>query len=130
MYAAPGVKHERTEFDFSSIPWLGFLDVFIRVRDLPDYNKKWDETNFDNASKIFKLLLDHAYDVPPACFTEGMGPYRYLTGCAGRSWDNGNFFHTLIVGLCGLEKSRFGKILDHGLRQSGPAFVHRNKLPR
>ena len=108
MYVAGAVKTEKSEFDFSSVPWLGFVDVFIRLRDLPDYNAKWDKTNFNNASKIFKLLIDHAYDVPPAAFTEGMGPYGYLTGCAGRSWDNGNFFHTLIVGICGLEKSQFG----------------------
>jgi len=108
MYVAGAVKVEKSEFDFSSVPWLGFVDVFIRLRDLPDYNAKWDKTNFNNASKIFKLLIDHAYDVPPAAFTEGMGPFGYLTGCAGRSWDNGNFFHTLIVGICGLEKSQYG----------------------
>ncbi len=32
----------------------------------------------------------------------------YLTGGAGRSWDNGNFFHMLVCGVYGLEKSRDG----------------------
>ena len=108
MYVAGAAKNEKSEFDFTSTPWLGFVDVFIRLRDLPDYNAEWDKNNSDNASKIFKLLLDHAYDISPACFTEGMGIYGYLSGCSGRSWDNGNFFHTLIVGICGLEKSQFG----------------------
>jgi len=108
MYVAAAAKNEKSEFDFTSTPWLGFVDVFIRLRNLPDYGKQWDEKNFNNASKIFKLLLDHAYDIPPACFTEGMGIYGYLSGCSGRAWDNGNFFHTLIVGICGLEKSQFG----------------------
>ncbi len=108
MYVAGAAKNEKSEFEFTSTPWLGFLDVFIRVRDLPEYNAKWDEKNYNNASKVFKLLLDHAYDIPPACFTEGMGIYGYLSGCSGRSWDNGNFFHTLIVGICGLEKSQYG----------------------
>ena len=108
MYVAAAAHNEKSEFDFTSTPWLGFVDVFIRLRDLPDYNKQWDKTNFINASEIFKLLIDHAYDNPPGCFTEGMGIFGYLSGCSGRAWDNGNFFHTLIVGICGLEKTQFG----------------------
>ena len=108
MYVAGAAKNEKSEFDFTSTPWLGFVDVFIRLRDLPDYNAAWDKTNFNNASKIFKLLLDHAYVIPPTCFSEGMGIFGYLSGCSGCAWDSGNFFHTLIVGVCGLEKSQFG----------------------
>lgn len=89
---------ELTEVEYTSGPWLGFFDVYLRGEKGHDKNR----------SRIFKSLLDHAWDIPAGCFTEGLGVYGNLTGGAGRSWDNGNFFHTLIVGILGIEKSKDG----------------------
>jgi len=98
MYIAPIVENEKTEVEYSSTPWLGFLDVYLRCK----------KNRTAHRSQIFKMLMDHAYDVPAGCFTEGLGCHGYLTGNAGRSWDNGNFFHTLVCGIYGLEKSKDG----------------------
>jgi len=54
------------------------------------------------------MLMEHAGDAGGIPFPEGAGVYGYLTGGAGRSWDNGNFFHMLVCGVYGLEKSRDG----------------------
>jgi len=98
MYVASAVKHEKSEVEYTSAPWLGFMDVYLRC-------KKGHE---ENRARVFKALIDHAYDIPTGCFTEGLGIYGYLSGVSGRSWDNGNFFHTLIVEIYGIEKSRHG----------------------
>ena len=61
-----------------------------------------------NRAKIFQLLMKNALDAGGIPFPEGMGIMGYLTGNAGRTWDNGNFFHMLICGVYGLEKSKDG----------------------
>jgi hypothetical protein len=101
MYVGPAAADPKSEFPFTSAPWLGFLDVYLRVRDgIPG-----------NRDRIFKLLVEHAHDIPPACFTEGLGITGYLSGVSGRSWDNANFFHALLVGVYGIEKTSGGIIL-------------------
>jgi len=95
MYVAPAAHNEKSVIDSSSTPWLGFLDVYLRC-------KLGRETN---RARIFSMLLDHAYDIGAAPFTEGAGIDGSLTGGAGRSWDNGNFFHCLVSGVYGIEKS-------------------------
>jgi hypothetical protein len=80
------------------VTWLAFLDVYLR-------GKKGHETNRD---RIYDLLMKHAGDAGGIPFPEGAGVYGSLTGGAGRSWDNGNFFHMLICGIYGLEKSQAG----------------------
>ena len=96
MYVASAAKHEKSEFEFTSTPWLGFLDVYLRCK--LDYKT--------NRSEIFKMLMDKAYVIPGACFSEGLGIYGYLSGVSGRSWDTGNFFHTLITEVYGVEKTK------------------------
>ncbi len=121
MYIAPVPKeaaNERTVMDSSSTPWLGFLDVYLRC--------KKDHTV--NRSKIFKMLLDHAWDVPDACFSEGAGPWGFLTGGAGRSWDNANFFHTLVVGIYGLEKSNSGITVSVPVKMEGYPLTELNNF--
>jgi hypothetical protein len=98
MYLAAAATKEDSEFPFTSAPWLGFLDVYLRCT-------RGIETNRD---RIFGQLLDHAYDIPGVCFSEGLGIYGTLSGVSGRSWDNGNFFHTLITAIYGLKKSKDG----------------------
>lgn len=98
MYTAPAARTENSVIDHSSTPWLGFLDVYLRC-------KKRDSKV---RSDVFGLLIKHAYDVPAAPISEGAGITGNLTGGAGRSWDNGNFFHCLICGIYGLEKSQAG----------------------
>jgi len=107
MYIALAVKHDKSEVAYTSAPWLGFLDVYLRCKRGVESNR----------SRIFKALIDHAYDIPTGCFTEGLGVYGYLSGVSGRSWDNGNFFHTLMVGIYGVEKSA------RGIRISPPVPV-------
>ncbi len=98
MYCASAAKNEEAVMDCSSVTWLAFLDVYLR-------GKKDHEAN---RSKIYHMLMQHAGDAGGIPFAEGVGVSGYLTGGAGRSWDNGNFFHMLVCGIYGLEKSRDG----------------------
>lgn len=100
MYSAPALKNEESVMDCSSVPWLGFLDVYLRG--------KTGAGDPLNRSRVFMLLLAHAYDVAHVPFAEGAGIYGNLTGGAGRSWDNGNFFHCLINGVYGVTKDAQG----------------------
>jgi hypothetical protein len=97
-YCAPAKPNEKSGLDCSSVPWLGFLDVYLRGKTGNDHNR----------SKIYHLLIQHAGDAAGIPFSEGAGISANLTGNAGRTWDNGNFFHMLICGIYGLEKSREG----------------------
>jgi hypothetical protein len=94
-YIAPAA-HGRV--DYSSAPWLGFLDVYLRGK----------KEHYKNRSEIFHLLIQHAYDAGGMPFPEGGGINGFLTGHAGRTWDNGNFFQMLVSGIYGLEKSKDG----------------------
>jgi hypothetical protein len=94
MYIAPAGHNEKSVLDCSTTPWLGFLDVYLRCKHGREKNR----------SEIFGLLIEHAYDVPAAPFTEGAGIDGSLTGGSGRLWDNGNFFHCLVSGVYGIEK--------------------------
>lgn len=97
-YCAPAIRNDRSVMDCSSVPWLGFMDVYLRGKT----------GHYENRSKIFDLLMKNAYDAGGVPFSEGAGVYGYLTGGGGRLWDNGVFFHTLICGIDGLEKSKDG----------------------
>ena len=97
-YCAPAAHNDQSVMDCSSVTWLGFLDVYLRGKTGHDANR----------SRIFDLLMRHANDANGIPFPEGAGIYGSLTGNGGRTWDNGNFFHTLICGVYGLEKSRKG----------------------
>lgn len=97
-YCAPAVHNSKSITNCSSVTWLGFLDVYLRGK----------KGYYTNRSKIFKMLMKHSHDAGGTPFPEGMGVYSYLTGGAGRTWDNGNFFHVLICGIYGLEKSKNG----------------------
>lgn len=98
MYCAPAGEHEKSVMDCSSVTWLAFLD--IHLRGIKGHQK--------NRDRIFKLLMKHAGDVDNIPFPEGAGVYGYLTGGAGRSWDNGTFFHMLITGVYGISKHKDG----------------------
>ena len=99
MYTAGTVPLNDEASLYSSTPWLGFLDVYLRCR----------RGHEGRRSDIWQLLMDHAGAVrPDVPFAEGIGVNGTLTGGAGRSWDNGNYFHTLIVGIYGIEKSSAG----------------------
>ncbi len=101
MYTAPIAERKpETVHDCSTTPWLGFLDVYLRCRT--------GAGDLRNRTRIWQLLLAHAYDIADAPFTEGLGIFGTLTGGAGRLWDNGNFFHTLVCGVYGLEKFSAG----------------------
>jgi hypothetical protein len=104
MYCAPAGHNETSVMDCSSVTWLAFLDVYLR-------GEKGYETN---RSRIYNLLMKHARDAGGIPFPEGAGVYGSLTGGAGRSWDNGNFFHMLICGIYGIEKNK------EGIRISSP----------
>ena len=104
MYCAPAGKNERSVMDCSSVTWLAFLDIYLRGKK--DYPAGRD--------RIYRLLVEHMHDAGGTPFPEGAGVYGYLTGGAGRSWDNGNFFHMLICGICGIRKDR------EGIHISGP----------
>ncbi|MGD8777369.1 MAG: hypothetical protein PVH88_00225 [Ignavibacteria bacterium] len=117
MYCAPTVHNEQSEADYSSVPWLAFLDVYLRGKN----------GHLKNRSKIFDLLMEHARDVLDIPFTEGMGIYGFLTKNAGRSWDNGNFFHMLVCGIYGIEKTKDGIILSApGKIESAPLTELKN----
>jgi hypothetical protein len=98
MYCAPAAHNEKSVMDCSSVMWLAFLDIYLRG------GKGYDT----NRARIYNLLIKHAGDAGGILFPEGAGVYGNLTGGAGRSWDNGNFFHMLICGIYGLEKSKEG----------------------
>lgn len=100
-YCAPVAPHNPDAMDCSSVPWLGFMDVYLR-------GKTGHE---ENRAKIFNLLMQHAYDARGVVFSEGAGINGRLTGNGGRTWDNGNFFHLLICGIYGLEKTGDGILL-------------------
>jgi hypothetical protein len=104
IYCAPAGQNEKSVMDCSSVTWLAFLDSYLR-------GDKGHETN---RTRIYQMLMRHAGDAGGIPFPEGAGVYGYLTGGAGRSWDNGNFFHMLVCGVYGLEKNR------HGIRISPP----------
>ena len=104
MYTAHAALTNESATDKATTPWLGFLDVYVRC--------KFDHSK--NRSEVFSLLIKHAYDVPAAPFTEGIGIGGLLTRNAGRSWDNGNFFHCLVSGIYGIEKS------DKGITVTAP----------
>lgn len=97
-YCAPAAHSKQSVADCSSVTWLGFMDVYLRGKEGHDKNR----------AKIFHLLMKNALDAGGIPFPEGMGIMGYLTGNAGRTWDNGNFFHMLICGVYGLEKSKDG----------------------
>lgn len=113
MYVARAVRNEETEVEYSSTPWLGFVDVYCR-------GELGIETNRD---RIWQGLTDHAYDVDHVAFPEGIGIFGYLTGCAGRSWDNGNFFHTLLESIYGVRKKAAGLVLSNPKPVAGFALT-------
>jgi len=119
MYTAPAAKNEKSVLSCSTTVWLGFLDVYLRCRHGHEKNR----------SGIFQLLLDHAYDIPAAPFTEGAGIFGNLTGGAGRAWDNGNFFHCLISGVYGIEKSAAGFDIAAPTRMDGHALSELRGVP-
>ena len=98
MYCAPAGQNEKSIMDCSSVTWLAFLDVYLRGK----------KGHLKNRSRIYGMLMEHARDAGGTPFPEGAGVYGYLTGGAGRSWDNGNYFHLLLCGVYGLEKDRQG----------------------
>ncbi len=89
--------------DCSSVTWLAFLDIYLRGEK--GYEK--------NRRQIYDLLIKHSLDAGGILFPEGAGVYGSLTGGAGRSWDNGNYFHMLVCGFYGLEKSKDGIIISN-----------------
>ena len=114
MYTAPAGKADNSVLTNSTTPWLAFLDVYLRCKH------NW----VPNRSNIFNDLMKHAYDIPAAPFTEGAGVTGCLTGGAGRSWDNGNFFHCLISGIYGIEKT------DTAIVLSNPTMIDGHKITR
>lgn len=98
MYCAKAGHHETSVMPNSSVTWLAFLDVYLR-------GKKSIESN---RTKIYELLMKNVGVAGGIPFSEGAGVYGDLTGGAGRTWDNGNFFHMLVCGVYGLEKSKDG----------------------
>jgi hypothetical protein len=84
--------------DCSSVTWLAFLDVYLRGQ----------KNHESNRTRIYEMLMQHAWDAGGIPFPEGAGVYGYLTGGAGRSWDNGNYFHMLVCGVYGIKKNRHG----------------------
>jgi len=118
-YCAPAATHnERTVMDCSTVPWLGFLDVYLR-------GKTGHE---ENRSRIYHLLIRHAYDAAGIPFSEGAGIAGALTGNAGRTWDNGNFFQTLICGIYGLEKSKDGILITAPEKMDGVPLTELRNL--
>ena len=107
LYCAPAGRNEKSIMDCSSVTWLAFLDVFLRG------NKGYEP----NRTRIYEMLMQHVGDAGGIPFPEGAGVYGYLTGGAGRSWDNGDFFHMLVCGVYGLEKNQ------HGIRISSPQQI-------
>lgn len=98
MYCAPLYERQQCGVQSSTVPWLAFLDVYLRGK------KKHSR----NRSAIYDLLIKHALDAGGIPFSEGVGINGCLTGGAGRAWDNGNFFHMLVSGIYGIEKNHEG----------------------
>jgi len=98
MYCAPAGKNDESVMECSSVTWLAFLDIYLRGK----------KGHYNNRDRIYSLLMEHKGDAGGVPFPEGAGVYGYLTGGAGRSWDNGNFFHMLISGVYGIQKDRKG----------------------
>ena len=98
MYCAPLGERQQCQMQCSSVPWLAFLDVYLRGKK--GHNR--------NRSTIYNLLMKHALDAGGIPFSEGVGINGCLTGGAGRAWDNGNFFHMLVSGIYGIEKTHDG----------------------
>jgi hypothetical protein len=103
MYCAPAGHNDKSVMDCSSVTWLAFLDVYLRGEK--GYEK--------NRREIYDLLIKHSHDAGGILFPEGAGVYGSLTGGAGRSWDNGNYFHMLVCGFYGLEKSKDGILISN-----------------
>jgi hypothetical protein len=103
MYCAPAGHNDKSVMDCSSVTWLAFLDIFLRGEK--GYEK--------NRREIYDLLIKHSLDAGAVLFPEGAGVYGSLTGGAGRSWDNGNYFHMLVCGFYGLEKSNKGIVISN-----------------
>jgi hypothetical protein len=103
MYCAPAGHNEKSVMDCSSVTWLAFLDIYLRGEK--GYEK--------NRREIYDLLIKHSPDAGGILFPEGAGVYGSLTGGAGRSWDNGNYFHMLVCGFYGLEKSKDGIVISN-----------------
>ena len=112
MYCAPAGHSDQSVLDCATVTWLAFLDVYLR-------GINGHETNRD---RIYNLLIRHARDAGGIVFSEGAGVYGSLTGGAGRSWDNGNFFHMLVCGIYGIEKS------SAGIRISSPKPINGTPL--
>jgi len=102
MYCAPAGHNQSSVMTCSSVPWLAFLDVYLR-------GKKGHEANRD---RIYDLLMLHARVAGGTPFAEGANIMGSLTGNAGRSWDNGNYFHMLVSGMYGIEKTNDGIVLS------------------
>lgn len=98
IYCAPAGRNEQSVMDCSSVTWLAFLDVYLR--GVSGHKTK--------RSLIYQKTMDQKEIVAGVPFPEGAGVYGYLTGGAGRSWDNGNFFHLILCGIYGIEKDRNG----------------------
>jgi hypothetical protein len=103
MYCAPAGHNDKSVMDCSSVTWLAFLDIYLRGEK--GYEK--------NRREIYDLLIKHSLDAGGILFPEGAGVYGSLTGGAGRSWDNGNYFHMLVCGFYGLEKSKDGIVISN-----------------
>jgi hypothetical protein len=103
MYCAPAGHNEKSVMKCSSVTWLAFLDIYLRGEK--GYEK--------NRREIYDLLIRHSHDAGGILFPEGAGVYGSLTGGAGRSWDNGNYFHMLVCGFYGLEKSKDGIVISN-----------------
>ncbi len=117
-YIVPAHANPNKVIDCSTAPWLGFLDVYLRCKlEHPT-----------NRSKIFKLLIDHAYDVPPTPFTEGAGNNGALTGGAGRAWDNGNFFHCLVNGIYNVQKDANGLTIGAPVKMADFPLTELNNI--
>ena len=96
IYCAPAAgSNKKSVMTSSSVPWLAYLDVYLRGKQKSEANR----------AEIFNLLMKHAYDAGGIPILEGAGIFGDLTGGAGRAWDNGNFFHMLVSGVYGLEKT-------------------------
>lgn len=117
-YVVPAHASPNKVINCSTAPWLGFLDVYLRCK----------LNHSDNRSKIFKLLIEHAYDVPAVPFAEGAGNSGTLTGGAGRAWDNGNFFQCLINGIYNVEKDANGLTIGAPVKMADFPLTELNNM--
>ena len=109
IYCAPAGQNEQSVMDCSSVTWLAFLDVYLR-------GVSGSQTN---RSLIYQKTMDQKEIVAGVPFPEGAGVYGYLTGGAGRSWDNGNFFHLILCGVYGIQKDRNGIAVSNPIPLDG-----------